>query len=59
MPEPLDVLWSLAPAETRLELSLNLIVEILKVAEAQRIRVTLDDGKYEITLSRLEDTQSK
>lgn len=59
MPEPLDVLWSLAPIETKLELSLNLIVEILKVAEAQRIQVTLDDGKYEITLNKLEDTQSE
>lgn len=59
MPEPLDVLWSLAPVETRLELSLNLIVEILKVAEAQRIQVTLDDGKYEITLNKLEDAQSE
>ena len=59
MPEPLDVLWSLAPVETRLELSLNLIVKILKVAEAQRIQVTLDDGKYEITLNKLEDTQSE
>nr|DAW68568.1 MAG TPA: hypothetical protein [Caudoviricetes sp.] len=57
MPEPLDVLWSLAPIEAKLELSLNLIVEVLKAAEAQRIQVTLDDGKYEITLNRLEDTE--
>ena len=55
MPEPLDVLWSLAPAEIKLELSLNLIVEILKAAEAHRIKVTFDDGRYEIVLNRLED----
>ncbi len=55
MPEPLDILWGLAPTEIKLELSLNLIVEILKVAEAQRIQVTLDDGKYEITLNKIDD----
>lgn len=55
MPEPLDILWGLAPTETKLELSLNLIVEILKVAEAHRIQVTLDDGKYEITLNKIDD----
>lgn len=53
MPEPLDILWGLAPTETKLELSLNLIVEILKVAEAQRVQVTLDDGEYEIKLNKL------
>lgn len=59
MPEPLDMLWGLAPVEIKLELSLNLIVEILKVAEARRIEVTLGDGKYEITLNKLEGTQSE
>lgn len=33
MPEPLDVLWSLAPIEAKLELSLNLIVEVLKAGK--------------------------
>ena len=42
---PLEALWNVAPTRMRLELSLNLIVEILKVAEAQRIQVTLDDGE--------------
>lgn len=51
---PLEALWNVAPTRMRLELSLNLIVEILKVAEAQRIQVTLDDGKYEITLDKLD-----
>ena len=51
---PLEALWNVAPTEIKLELSLNLIVEILKVAEAQRIQVTLDDGKYEITLNKLD-----
>lgn len=51
---PLEALWNVAPTGIKLELSLNLIVEILKVAEAQRIQVTLDDGKYEITLNKLD-----
>lgn len=33
MPEPLEVLWTLAPAEIKLELSLNVIVEILKISD--------------------------
>lgn len=59
MLDPLETLWALAPVKIKLELSLSLIVEVLKVAEAQRIQVTLDDGKYEITLNELEDTQSE
>ena len=31
--EPIDILWGLAPGEVKLELALNLITEILKVAE--------------------------
>lgn len=52
---PLGALWNVAPTRIRLKLSLSLIVEILKAAESQRIQVTLDDGKYEVTLNRLED----
>lgn len=59
MLDPLETLWALAPTKIKLELSLSLIVEVLKLAEAQHIQVTLDDGKYEITLNKLEDTQSE
>lgn len=31
--EPIDILWGLAPGEVKLELALNLITEILKVAD--------------------------
>lgn len=54
MPEPLEVLWSLAPAEIKLELSLNVIVEVLKMSEGRRAEITLDDGEYEIVLNKLE-----
>jgi hypothetical protein len=54
MPEPLEVLWSLAPVEIKLELSLNLIVEVLKISEGRRAEITLDDGKYEIVLNKLD-----
>lgn len=54
MPEPLEVLWSLAPVEIKLELSLNLIVEILKISDGRRAEITLDDGKYEIVLNKLD-----
>lgn len=30
MSEPLEVLWSLAPAELKLQLSLSLVADILK-----------------------------
>lgn len=53
MLDPLETLWALAPTKIKLELSLNLIVEVLKVAEAQHTQVTLDDGKYEIVLNRI------
>lgn len=55
MPEPLDILWGLAPTETKLELALNLIVEILKVADGHQIKITLDDGDYEIILNKMKD----
>lgn len=54
MPEPLEVLWSLAPVEIKLGLSLNLIVEILKISDGRRAEITLDDGKYEIVLNKLD-----
>lgn len=54
MPEPLEVLWSLAPVEIKLELSLNLIVEVLKMSEGRRAEIVLDDGRYEIKLNKLE-----
>lgn len=54
MPEPLEVLWSLAPVEIKLELSLNVIVEVLKMSEGIRAEITLDDGEYEIVLNKLD-----
>lgn len=54
MPEPLEVLWSLAPVEIKLELALNVIVEVLKMSEGRRAEITLDDGKYEIVLNKLD-----
>lgn len=54
MPEPLEVLWSLAPVEIKLELSLNFIVEVLKMSEGRRAEIVLDDGRYEIKLNKLE-----
>lgn len=54
MPEPLEVLWSLAPVEIKLELSLNVIVEVLKMSEGRRAEIVLDDGRYEIKLNKLE-----
>ena len=50
----LEVLWSLAPVEIKLELSLNLIVEVLKMSEGRHAEITLDDGKYEIVLNKLD-----
>lgn len=54
MPESLKVLWSLAPVEIKLELSLNVIVEVLKMSEGRRAEITLDDGKYELVLNKLD-----
>lgn len=54
--EPIDILWGLAPGEVKLELALNLITEILKVADGHRIKITLDDGDYEIVMNKLEAT---
>lgn len=54
--EQIDILWGLAPGEVKLELALNLITEILKVADGHQIKITLDDGDYEIVMKKLEDT---
>lgn len=54
--EPIDILWGLAPGEVKLELALNLITEILKVADGYKIKITLDDGDYEIVMNKLEAT---
>lgn len=54
--EPIDILWGLAPGEVKLELALNLITEILKVADGHQIKITLDDGDYEIVMNKLETT---
>ena len=53
--EPIDILWGLAPGEVKLELALNLITEILKVADGHQIKITLDDGDYEIILNKMKD----
>lgn len=55
MSGPLEALWNVAPTRIRLKLSLSLIVEILKTAEARHIKITLDNGRYEVVLNRLED----
>ena len=54
--ESIDILWGLAPGEVKLELALNLITEILKVADGHQIKITLDDGDYEIVMNKLETT---
>lgn len=54
--EPIDILWGLTPGEVKLELALNLITEILKVADGHLIKITLDDGDYEIVMNKLEAT---
>lgn len=42
---PIEVMWKQAPPEIKVNLSLSLIVEILKIAEGRRAEVTLDDVK--------------
>lgn len=51
---PLGALWNVAPTRIRLELALSLMVEILKISENHCMEITLDDGKYEITLNKLD-----
>ena len=50
---PLRALWDVAPTRMRLELALSAMVEILKTAEAHHIKITFDNGKYEIILNKL------
>lgn len=52
----IDILWGLTPTKIKLELALNLITEILKVADGHLIKITLDDGDYEIVMNKLETT---
>lgn len=51
---PIEVLWEQSPEEIKLELALNLITAILKISEGRRAEITLDDGKYEIVLNKLD-----
>lgn len=51
---PLEVVWDSARPDIKLTLALNYAVEILEVAEGNKAVVTLDDGKYEIVLNKLE-----
>lgn len=53
---PIEVMWAQASTEIKLELALNLITEILKVADGHQIKITLDDGDYEIVMNKLEAT---
>lgn len=53
---PIEVMWAQAPSDIKLELALNLIAEILKVADGHQIKITLDDGDYEIVMNKLEAT---
>lgn len=51
---PIEVLWAQAPSDIKVDLALSLIVEILEISENHRMEVTLDDGKYEIVLNKLD-----
>ena len=51
---PIEVMWAQAPEEIKVNLALSLIVEILKISEGRRAEITLDDGKYEIVLNKLD-----
>lgn len=51
---PIEVMWAQAPSDIKINLSLSLIVEILKISENHRMEVTFDDGKYEIVLNKLD-----
>lgn len=44
----------LAPSDIKVNLALSLIVEILKISDGGRAEITLDDGKYEIVLNKLD-----
>lgn len=51
---PIEVMWAQAPEDIKVNLALSLIVEILKISDGRRAEITLDDGKYEIVLNKLE-----
>ena len=51
---PIEVMWVQAPSDIKINLSLSLIAKILKISENHRMEVTLDDGKYEIILNKLD-----
>ena len=51
---PIEVMWAQAPSDIKVNLALSLIVEILEISENHRMEVTLDDGKYEIKLNKLD-----
>lgn len=51
---PIEVMWVQAPSDIKINLSLSLMVEILKISENHRMEVTFDDGKYEIVLNKLD-----
>lgn len=50
---PIEVMWAQAPEEIKLELAFSLVVDILEISDGERAEVTLDDGKYEIVLNKL------
>nr|DAF18901.1 MAG TPA: hypothetical protein [Caudoviricetes sp.] len=51
---PIEVMWAQAPSDIKVNLALSLIVEILKISDGGRAEITLDDGKYEIKLNKLD-----
>ena len=59
MLDPLTTLWKVASTRLRLALALDLVVEILKAVDGHRIKITLDDGNYEVKLNKLEEEHKK
>jgi len=51
---PIEVMWTQAPSDIKVNLALSLIVEILKISDGRRAEITLDDGEYEIVLNKLD-----
>lgn len=47
-------MWTQAPSDIKVNLALSLIVEILEASDGHRIKITLDDGDYEIKLNKLD-----
>ena len=50
---PIEVMWAQAPEEIKLELALNLVVDVLKISDNNSVKITFDDSKYEIVLNKL------